>query len=1141
MLTASRRPARLRVLAALATGALAAGAAFGGGASAAAAPPDPLAYGFQGEGGLLKKDADRRVGVVTPTAAQQAAVRALGARAVWNALGSPDVLTRDDAGYLSGPQAGKPVDVARAWVARNAVAFGLSEEQVSATALPVLLAVPLLEGPEYRQKRLTGSYPTRKAPYVVTFQQKLGNVPVGMDGLLTVGLDPDGRVAYASSTVTRDTQVRNTPRLGAVEAYLAAAEDAGVPAERGDLTLTDQRMSIGSQIIRRVGVKDDQGVRLTSLPTPNDGVRLTWEVMVLQDGLGQASEHPHAYRTLVDAETGKVLYRNNALQHADDTANSPGTASVPYWKVFANAPKFPRNGVKTPDTRVFWCFAAGPECNRVLGTVGGKANTASPYAYDEVLTDTGQRTPTFSTSGNNAHTAPSRVSPLTPDAAVPAFSPSRTYEYPFTDQWHSSGCDPASIVSPDLADVDAATTNLFVMHNRMHDWSYYLGFTEETFNMQVDNVGSENDSEAAENDPEIGQSQSGSIVGGPTFLGRDNANQRTMQDGVAPITNQYLWEPLQAGFYAPCVDGDYDMGIVGHEYGHAISNRMTGGPTANLSGAQAGSMGEAWSDLMAVEYLNGYGLAPYDGENRYSLAPYPTGDKVAGIRNYGMNNSPLNYSNLEYDGNGLASPHADGEIWTATQFDIRQALVKKYNAQYPESNKALQIACADGLRASTVCPGNRRWIQLLFDGFLLQPAATSMLTSRDAILAADKMRYRGANLPTLWSAFAKRGMGDDADSKGADDLSAVPGWENPTSTREGVVRFKPVATAGGGVPEETKVFIGDYEARAMPAAISENGALTKPRLIEPGTYRLFVQGEGYGHRRMTVTIKPGAQTITLPLRKNLASKTAGGKASGDGGNFDFLIDDTEATNWGSVEGAVIVPNEPITIRGKQVTVDLAGGAHTVREVQVSTINRGANCDADPECELIDPPYDTGGQNRFAALYSFEILTCDTTAGKACTADGDFTSRLVKRAAFPAGRPRPTSPDLNLRSFAIPATKATHVRIKVLDNQCTGNPNYSAAANPEGNPLNDPDCINGFTTQAPSTTTTTVRNVISSSQKKNVRIAELQVFGTAAAAGGTTAGPGTATGQLPTTGPLPIALPALLLAGLGAFLWRTRRS
>ena len=38
-------------------------------------------------------------------------------------------------------------------------------------------------------------------------------------------------------------------------------------------------------------------------------------------------------------------------------------------------------------------------------------------------------------------------------------------------------------------DIAAAVTNLFVQHNRMHDWAYCLGFTEENWNAQTSNFG----------------------------------------------------------------------------------------------------------------------------------------------------------------------------------------------------------------------------------------------------------------------------------------------------------------------------------------------------------------------------------------------------------------------------------------------------------------------------------------------------------------------------------------------------------------------------------------------------------------------------------------------------------------------------
>ena len=66
----------------------------------------------------------------------------------------------------------------------------------------------------------------------------------------------------------------------------------------------------------------------------------------------------------------------------------------------------------------------------------------------------------------------------------------------------------------------------------------------------------------------------------------------------------FLWQPLPGAFYAPCVDGDYDMPVIGHEYGHAIENRMIGKGVGARQGNAAGAMGEAFGDFDALEYLN---------------------------------------------------------------------------------------------------------------------------------------------------------------------------------------------------------------------------------------------------------------------------------------------------------------------------------------------------------------------------------------------------------------------------------------------------------------------------------------------------------------------------------------------------------
>ncbi len=80
----------------------------------------------------------------------------------------------------------------------------------------------------------------------------------------------------------------------------------------------------------------------------------------------------------------------------------------------------------------------------------------------------------------------------------------------------------------------------------------------------------------------------------------------------------------------------------------------------------------------------------------------------------------LNFSDMGYDVTG-PQVHADGEIWSKTNFAIRQLLVDKYNKQFPYDDQELQTECADGYLQANRCPGNRRWIQLVFDAMLLMP------------------------------------------------------------------------------------------------------------------------------------------------------------------------------------------------------------------------------------------------------------------------------------------------------------------------------------------------------------------------------------------------------------------------------------
>ncbi|WP_328468219.1 M36 family metallopeptidase [Actinoplanes sp. NBC_00393] len=921
---------------------------------------------------------DNRRGRVAPTSQQKAQAAEVGADARWNALGTPAALTASEEPLATGLPA-DPVAAAKAYVAANLDVLGLTAE--GAAALEVLTSAPLGEGA------------------AVILRQKFGDLPAGVDGLLSVGVR-GGQVWYVSSSLSRDAGAPEPATITAADAERIARTDAGIP----DGTILN--------------------TKLVAVPTADQGARAAYQV-TLGDGL--TSAEPVAFTTHVDARDGSVLVRQSIVDSHSDS---------PEWDVFPNSP---RTDYSSADTRKTWCWAPQRGCDEVVG------NPASPLPWD---VDPATEASTHTTSGNNAFAVHNWNSndPFTVGTELATPRPNRDYQYPWTNQWYREQCAPTAFDTPQRNDIDAARANLFAQHNRMHDWSYHLGFTEATWNMQDENLRPG----GLGNDPEQGNAQAGGISGGPpNFEARNNANQITPEDGVAPITNMYLWQPIAGVFYPPCVDGDYDMSVIAHEYTHAITNRMIAGPDAGLSSPQG--MSESWSDLLSVEYLAEHGYAPR-GSRGFTIGEYVTGDSNAGIRNYNMTRSPLNYSSVDYDFVGL-QVHASGEVWSAANYDVRAAFLKRYG----DGNAALQKACANGKVAVTKCPGNRRWIQLVLDSFLLLAnSANSQVDARDALLGADRVRFGGKNQDLIWNAFAKRGLGETALSNGAADPDPRPGFTSPYA-KEATVTFRPV-DENGRVVAGAKLFVGDYQARAVPVADTDPATpLTDKVSLVAGTYGFIAQAPGHGHARVDDTSFRSGQsrTLTVKLPRNLASATSGATVSGDGINLARIADDDEATNWASLGAAVA---------GRQVTVDLAGEAQRVRRVQVSA--------------LLRPPVvgdvDAGAQNRFSALRQFKVLACTASATVACTAATDFrTVYTSKRDAFPAVAPRPRAPHLILKSFDIPSTTATHLRIEVVTNQCTGSPEF--AGEQDADPRANTDC----TTASP--------------QAQNVRIAEFQAY------------------------------------------------
>ena len=76
------------------------------------------------------------------------------------------------------------------------------------------------------------------------------------------------------------------------------------------------------------------------------------------------------------------------------------------------------------------------------------------------------------------------------------------------------------------------------------------------------------------------------------------------------------------------LDGDFDNGIIAHEYGHGISNRLTGGASNSSCLSNDEQMGEGWSDW--------FGLM-------LTIEPADTDTDIRGIGTYASGEAPSGY------------------------------------------------------------------------------------------------------------------------------------------------------------------------------------------------------------------------------------------------------------------------------------------------------------------------------------------------------------------------------------------------------------------------------------------------------------------------------------------------------------------
>jgi extracellular elastinolytic metalloproteinase len=1054
-------------------------------------------------------DYDSRASVA-PSAVQVAAANALGADVTWNRFGVASSVSNSGAYVSKGIQAPDAISAARKWLDANKVLFGLdsTESLVAVTSQPFVGTTN---------------------DYAIVFRQMADNL-TSTDGVASVALvgskESGWNVTYASSSLAGgSTDATGDVQLAPAEAWVQAAQEAGV--DKSVVDVTSQTKTAAGTALTVNGLSQEQLVKEAVFATPYHGAKSAYEATVTA-GTGDDLQ---SYQVVVDAQNGELLSRQSLV---DNLAGNPTWKaprhSMPYNPMNAYPWNYP-----TTDGRAVFCWTATAGCEVVVSdnpaTNTYPGGVASKFPWDVQLDVAGTNLNTTQTEGNNVDDArlwSGNHGVYGNPALVRASSATRDYQPAFTDAWYTSQCNPDNVnaaTNPLGNDIEASTVSLFVGHNVMHDFSYYLGFDEGHWNAQQYNNGVVlNDPSPPPggptipaplgNDGLIGNAQSGAATGS-----RDNANMNTGADGAHPTTNQFVWEPLAGSFYAPCVDGAYDFSVFGHEYGHLIENRMIGKGVGARQGTHAGSMGEAFGDFDALEAFNELHLPVPTGANKYTEGAYATGNPYNGIRDFlagepmggefpapGQNphTDPLNYGNFGFDIVGT-EVHADGEIWVAVQIALRELFLTNAKSHgFPAPTDALDISCAHGQTAAQNCPGDRRWIQDYYDAMVLMPRGTTMIQARDAMLAADLARFGGANRDLLWQGFAMYGFGQTSNTVSNADANPVPAFDAPSGfgITNATINFTVDSKEGSALPVNAQIFVGDYSARSTqiadtnPATVSDGTNATSnldnvvpivpngAGSLAGGTteannrwqyYNFVAVAPGYGISRFRVkNLKPGeVRNITIHLPTNYASAAQGATITTDapatGTNVTpaNLIDDNEGTS--NTQSCTPTATCLVPVNGRWVVIKLGGIPPAGIEVNRLGVSAMFS-------------------SRFVGLRSFDAYICragKVEANPTCdgSIDAGWTKIITGQAdSFPGVNPRPGTQDESLRYFnATPQPLATHVKFVVTNNQCTGQPSFQG--DQDLDPANNAECRTGI-------------------RRSEVHTAEIEVFAAKPTADGT---------------------------------------
>ena len=597
--------------------------------------------------------------------------------------------------FLTGPNEGQPLEIALNFIRANRSELQMSEAEVSSLLVK-------------------DNYLSEKSGTTHIYLVQTHNGIEVYNAIVNINIAQDGSVINVGSRAVPDLSavVETADRQLSAEAALEKAADQ-LGLELNQTPIVEEVIGGAAEAV----VLSSSGVSQNSIPAnliyqpmPNGTVRLAWNLVIYE------LSGENWWNVRVDVTEGEMIGLDNYIDHDNWGAHQAGgqngaTGQNDSLKVPLSASAVPSSYLvyQMPVESPNYALPAPPADARTTEIAPWlDAPTASPMGWHANTS-----TSWTDTQGNNvdAHKGAVRF-----DCGV------------------DLECDPALdlTMEPTIpTNVDAATVNLFFWNNIVHDVTYEYGFDEVAGNFQNDNFG-------------LGGLGNDRVNANAQAPGNCNANFGTPPDGSAPTMNMF-----NCNNASPAHDGDLDNGVIAHEYGHGISNRLTGGPSNTSCLGNSERPSEGWSDLIGLLLTIEPGDTGTDarGIGTWLLGQPPDGPGVRVLRY----STDFNVNDHTYDDiKTMAVPHGVGEVWATMAWDMIWLMIDEYGY-----NADFYDAWDTG--------GNNLAMQLILDGMKLQPCSPGFVDARDGILLADQNLTGGVNQCMIWEAFAGRGLGFSAD------------------------------------------------------------------------------------------------------------------------------------------------------------------------------------------------------------------------------------------------------------------------------------------------------------------------------------------------------------------------------------------